>query len=177
MAITKARKEKLVAEYLELFKKSQALFLTDYRGLPMSGMSALRAKVRDGGGEYHIAKNTLAMRALKEAGLPAPDDLLAGPTAVGFALNDVPGVAKALVDFSRESEFLKIKGGLMGNRMLTSAEVEALAALPPLPVVRAQLIGLISAPASRLAGLTAASVRQVVNVLKAYSEKAEAAPA
>jgi large subunit ribosomal protein L10 len=179
LALTKERKEELVAEYREMFAKSLALILTDYRGLPMSGMSALRGKVREASGEFHITKNTLAALALKEAGRPVPDEMFAGPTAMGFVFDDVAGVAKAIVDFARDSQFVTIKGGLLGDRVLTAQDVEALASLPPLPIVRAQLLGLLSAPASRLAGVVAGGVRQVVNVVKAYADKdsAEAAPA
>ena len=86
------------------------------------------------------------------------------------------GVAKALSNYAKESEFVTIKGGLLGDRILTAADVEALAELPPLPIMRAQLLGLMSAPASRLAGVVAGSVRQIVNVVKAYSEKEAEAP-
>jgi len=178
LALTKERKTELVAEYRNLFQKSQALVLADYRGLPMSDLSALRGKVREASGEFHITKNSLAEIALKEAGLPAPGEFFAGPTAVGFAFGDPPGLAKAIVDFAKESQFVKIKGGLLGNRILTAEDVEALASLPPLPVLQAQLLGLISAPASRLAGVIAGGVRQVVNVVKAFADKnEEGAPA
>jgi large subunit ribosomal protein L10 len=137
----------------------------------MKGMGPLRAKVREAAGELHVVKNSLARLALQRAGLSVPDPLFTQTTAIGFAFKDVPGVAKALTTFARESEFVKIKGGLLGPKVLTVPEVEALAELPPLPVVRAQLLGLISAPASRLSGVIASGVRQVVNVVKAYSEK------
>ncbi|MBI3764050.1 MAG: 50S ribosomal protein L10 [Chloroflexi bacterium] len=177
MALTKERKQELVAAYREMVKKSQALVLTDYRGLPMSGLSTLRNKVREASGEFHITKNTLTEIALKEEGLPAPGEYFTGPTAVGFAFDDVPGVAKAIVDFAKDSQFVKIKGGLLGNKVLTAKQVEALASLPPLPVIRAQLLGLISAPASRLTGVVAGSVRQIVNVVKAYADKEQPAEA
>lgn len=176
MALTKERKQELIAAYRDLVKKSQALVLADYRGLPMSGLSALRGKVREASGEFRITKNTLTAITLKEAGLPAPAEFFTGPTAIGFAFSDAPGVAKAIVDFAKESQ-LRVKGGLLGDRVLTDKDVEALAALPPLPVMRAQLIGLISAPASRLAGVLAGGVRQVVNVVKAYADKDSSAEA
>ena len=91
---------------------------------------------------------------------------------------DVPAVAKALSAYAKDNEFVTIKGGLLGNKVLTAKEVEALAELPPLPVVRSQLLGLLAAPASRLVGVLAGSVRQVVNVVKAYADKeGGAAPA
>lgn len=174
MAISKERKEELLRTYAELINKSEALILVEYRGLNMKGMSPLRGRVREAAGELHVVKNTLAQKALQNAGRKAPADLFAQTTAIGFAFSDVPGVAKALTTFARDSEFVKVKGALLGDRVLTRQEVEALAELPPMPVVRAQLVGLIGAPASRLAGTIASGVRQVVNVVKAFADKAEA---
>lgn len=171
MATTKKRKQELVAEYAELLRKSKAMFLAEYRGLDMKSMDLLRRRMREARGEFHVTKNTLAQVALKQAGLPVPGDSLNGTTAAGFAFEDVPAVAKALVDFAKESEFFKVKGGLLGAQVLTMEQVRALAELPPLPIVRARLLGLLGTPASRVAGVLAGSVRQVVNVIKAYSEK------
>lgn len=176
MAISKERKEELLQEYAELIGKSEGLILIEYRGLNMKGMDPLRGKVREAAGELHVVKNTLALRALSAAGSPAPKDLFAQTTAIGFAFQDVPGVAKALTAYAKDNEFVKVKGGLLGGKVLSPAEVQALAELPPLPVVRAQLLGLLAAPASRLTGVIASGVRQVVNVVKAYADK-EAAPA
>lgn len=177
MAITKERKTNLVKEYADLIQKSEGMILVEYRGLDMKGMGPLRTKVREASGELHVVKNTLARLALQQAGWSVPDELFTQTTAVGFAFKDVPGVAKVLTGLARESEFVKIKGGLLGSQVLTSKQVEALAELPPLPVVRAQLLGLLAAPASGLAGVIASGVRQVVNVVKAYSEKEAAAAA
>jgi large subunit ribosomal protein L10 len=176
LAITKERKEELLKEYAELVQKSEGLILVEYRGLNMKGMDPLRTKVREASGELHVVKNTLALKALEAAGRAAPAELFTQTTAVGFAFSDVPAVAKALTAYAKDSEFVKVKGGLLGTKVITPKEVEALAELPPLPVVRAQLLGLLQAPASRLAGVIAGSVRQVVNVVKAYADKAEAAP-
>lgn len=171
MAITKERKDELVKQYSDLIQKSAGMVLIEYRGLNMKGMGPLRGKVREASGELHVVKNTLAQLALKQAGRTVPEELFTKTTAVGFAFTDVPGVAKALTTFAKESEFVKVKGGLLGDKVLNPKQIEALADLPPLPVVRAQLLGLLSAPASRLTGVVAGSVRQVVNVVKAYSEK------
>jgi large subunit ribosomal protein L10 len=138
----------------------------------------LRGKVRDAAGEFHIVKHTLAAIALTEAGLPVPEDILIGSSAIGFAFKDVPAVAKAITDFAKDSEFVKVKGAVMGSKTLNAKQVEALASLPPLPVVRAQLLGLLNTPATRLTGAIAGGVRQIVNVVKAYADKEqEAAPA
>ena len=171
MAITKERKTELVQKYAALIQKSEGMILVEYRGMNMKSMGPLRAKIREASGELHVVKNTLARLALKEAGWEAPENLFTQTTAIGFAFTDVPGVAKALTGIAKDSEFVKVKGGLLGKKVLNTKEVEALAELPPLPVVRAQLLGLLSAPASRLTGVVASGVRQVVNVVKAYADQ------
>ena len=176
MAISKERKAELLEAYAELIGKSEGMILVEYRGLNMKGMDPLRGRVRAAAGELHVVKNTLAQKALAAAGRAAPDALFTQTTAIGFAFSDMPGVAKALTTFAKENEFVKIKGAVLGDRILTVKDVEALAELPPLPVVRATLLGLLSTPATRLTGTIASGVRQVVNVVKAYADK-EAAPA
>ncbi|MBP7693445.1 MAG: 50S ribosomal protein L10 [Anaerolineales bacterium] len=178
MAITRERKDELVKTYTDLIQKSQGLILIEYRGINMKGMDPLRRKVREASGELHVVKNTLALRALQQAGYPAADALFSQTTAVAFAFGDPPAVAKALTAAAKDSEFVKVKGALLGNSVLSAKDVEALAALPPMPALRGQLLGLISTPASRLVGVVASGVRQVVNVVKAYADKESAeAPA
>ena len=171
MAITREHKEELVETYTSLIQKSQGLILIEYRGLNMKGMDPLRRKVREASAELHVLKNTLALRALEQAGYPAPKELFTKTTAVAFAFSDPPAVAKTLTGLAKDSEFIKIKGALLGNSVLSAADVEALAQLPPLPALRGQLLGLITTPASRLVGVMASGVRQVVNVVKAYADK------
>ncbi len=171
MAITRERKDELVKTYAELIQKSQGMILIEYRGLGMKGMDPLRRKVREASGELHVVKNTLARLALQQAGYSAPETLLTQTTAVAFAFQDAPAVAKVLTGIAKDSEFVKVKGALLGNNVLGPKDVEALAELPPLPVVRGQLLGMLSTPASRLVGVVASGVRQVVNVVKAYADK------
>jgi large subunit ribosomal protein L10 len=167
----------LLQQYTDLIQKSQGLILIEYRGLNMTGMDPLRRKVREAQGELHVLKNTLALRALKDGGYAVPKELFTQTTAVAFAFSDPPAVAKALTALAKDSEFVKVKGALLGKNVLSAKEVEALAELPALPVLRAQLLGLISTPATRLAGVVASGVRQVVNVVKAFSDKDGGAPA
>lgn len=177
MAITKKRRAQLVAEYVELLKKSEALVIATHTGSQVKNIEQLRRKVREAQGEMHVVKNSLASIALKNAGMPVPEDLLKGDTAIGFAFKDVAGVAKAIQEFSKTSDFVKVKGGLMSGKVLNPKDVEALASLPPMPVVRAQLLGLLNTPATRIAGTLAGSVRQIVNVTKAYADKGQEAAA
>ncbi len=171
MAITKERKQELLAQYVEAINGSRAIIVTEYRGLNTPALGRLRSAMRDSNGSYSVVKLTLFKLALERAGIPVPEEMLAGPVAVSFCYQDVPAIAKALKEFGKDQELLVLKGGIMGNRFLSPQDVVALAELPPLEVVRAQLIGMLSGPARNLASVVASGVRQVVNVLNAYAEK------
>ena len=176
MAVSKAEKEERVAEILEQVKKSQVVYVTNYQGMTTKQTDSLRSKLKKADCGYRVVKNTLAARALKEAGLPVPAELFEGPVALGFAYSDISASAKAFLEFAREAEKFQIKGAIFGAQVVKGKEVEALSSMPTMPQIRAQLMGLINAPASRLAGVIAGGVRQVVNVVKAYADK-EPAPA
>jgi large subunit ribosomal protein L10 len=171
LAISKERKREIIGEYQVWLRKSRAMVVAEYKGLTMNELDALRDKMREAGGEFHVVKNTLGKLAFIQAGLSVPDDYFEGSTAVGFAFQDAPAVAKALTDFARDSEFLKIKGGYLGAQTMSASEVKALADLPPLPVIRAQLMGVIMAPATRLARMLGEPALQVASVLKAYADR------
>lgn len=173
MAFTKEKKQAILAQYEEWLSKSQAVFTLEYNKVPSKEIDALRAKLREAGAELHITKNTLLKIALERAGIEVKGKLH-GTTLCGFAFNDVPAVAQAFKEASKEAEKYVIKGGYMGKQSLTNAEVVALADLPPLPVLRATLLGLINAPASKLVRTLAEPARQVAAVVKAYSEKGQA---
>jgi large subunit ribosomal protein L10 len=175
LAITKEKKEDLLKGYSERLEKSQAIFLTVYKGIPVNDMTTLRHKLRKANSHYTIVKNTLARRALNEAGLLSKDleKTLEGPVAISFCYGDPPPAAKVLVDFAKEAELFQIKGGVLGQTFMNETGVRDLADLPPMDVIRAQLLGILSAPASQLVGVVASGVRQVVNVLDAYAKTAE----
>lgn len=177
MAISKQRKEDLVSQYMEWMNGSRALILTEYIGLSMKQLDELRSKTREAGGEFHIVKNTLGKVAFENLKWELPDDFLEGSTAVGFAFQDAPALAKVMAEFAKSSESLKIKGGYLGNKPISAGEVVALSELPPLPVMRAQLLGTIMAPASKLVRTLAEPARSLAAVIQAYADKdtAEAA--
>jgi large subunit ribosomal protein L10 len=176
LAITKERKNELIAQYIEWVKNSRALVLTQYVGLTMKDIDALRAKVRENGGEFHIIKNTLAKLAFEQAGYSIQEDQLEGSTAVVFAFSDAPATVKAVTEFTKNSDFLKIKGGFLEKQALSAEGIRALAELPPLPIVRAQLLGTLLAPASKLVRTLAEPGRMIAAVIQAHVEP-EAAPA
>lgn len=177
MAISKKRKEEVVAEYTGWIEKSSAMVVSEYKGLTMKDIDELRRKVRDAGGEFHILKNTLSKIAFEGAGLTFPEDLFEGSTAVGFAFQDAPGLVKTMVEHARTTEFLKVKGGFLGQTAISSEEIRSLAELPPLPVVRAQLLGTLLAPAGKLVRTLAEPARMVAAIMMAYSEKEAATEA
>lgn len=171
MALTRESKQALVAQYKDLLGDSEAVVITTYMGLTVAQIEELRNAVRKAGGRFMVAKNTLLKRAFEAAEYPVPENALTGSTAIAFALEDPPAVAKAIVDFAKANQAVEVKVGFLGTQEISPAEVQALAALPPLPVMRAQLLGTIMAPASQLARLLAEPGRQVAAVVKAYSEQ------
>ncbi len=175
MAISRKRKEELVAQYTELIEQSEAIILTEYKGMSVKSMEGLRAKVREANGSFYVTKNTLLQYALEQADTPVPTELLQGQIATGFAAQgEVASLAKTLVDYAKSDNHLIVRGGIMGSELLSPAQVDAIAKLPSLDELRAQIIGLVSTPARNIASTVASGVRQVVNVLDAYAKKDEA---
>lgn len=175
MAISKARKDELLAQYNELIGQSKAIFLADYTGMSVKGMEALRQKVREADGAFHVTKKTLLKHALEQANWPVPEEVMDGQLAAGFALDLAPTLAKVLVDFAKSDDKLTLRGGIYGNDVLSSDQVKAFADMPSLPELRAQLLGLINAPAQGIVSAITNGVRQVVNVIDAYAKSEEAA--
>jgi len=174
LAISKERKEEVLSQYADWMKRSQAVILVEYTGAKVKNLDNIRAKIRDAGGEFHVVKNTLARRAFADNGMQFPNDYLVKSTAVSFAFTDPASTAKALTDATKGLEFIKVKGGFMGSQMLNAAQVKALAEMPPLPVMRAQLLGMLQAPAGKLVRTINEPARGLAAVLKAFSEKATA---
>lgn len=172
MPATKERKEELVAQLTQDLKKTQALIFTDYRGLPVAELQKLRHQLRGMQTGLRVAKNTLIKLALQRAGMPVPEDLLEGPTALVFCFRDIATPAKALNDFLKDKE-LKIKGAMMGGNILRGAEANALANLPSREQLYGKLLGTINAPGTQVAGVVASGIRQVLYLLKARAEQLE----
>ena len=175
MAVSRERKEEVLTTYADWMKKSQAVILVEYTGVKMKALDAIRAKIRESGGEFHVVKNTLARRMFADQGMTLPQDYLVKSTAVSFAFTDPASTAKALTEATKGIEFIKVKGGFMAGQALSSAQVKALAEMPPLPVVRAQLLGVLQAPAGKLVRTIAEPARGLAAVIKAFTEKAPAA--
>lgn len=170
MAFSREQKKKIVAQYSEWLSKSSAIFMIEYSKLNMKEIDAIRAKAREAGGEAHVVKNTLMDIALNQAEFTRKGDM-AGTTLMAFAFNDAPALAKVFSDLTK-NEAYKLKGGFLDKHAISAADVKSLADLPPLPVMRAKLLGTIMAPASQLVRTINEPARSVAAVIKAYSEKA-----
>lgn len=177
MAISREEKTKIVADYVDKMSRSQAMIITAYRGLTVADMTALRRSLREMDGAFQVIKNTLFERALTEVGIPVPADVLKGPLAVGFCLGEAPPVAKALMDFARESQILTVQGAILGTRFVGAEAVKNLAELPPREVLLAQLLGTVQGPLSTLVSTITAPLRELVQVLRARAEQGQEAAA
>lgn len=173
MAITRERKEELLTEYARILSGTDGFIVTEYRGLSVAKLNDLRDKLRSpAGGSYSITKNTLFRIALERSGWVVPAAMLEGPTAVVFGNGNLPAVAKVVQDWQKtNAELFIVKGGVLGASVFQGKELGAVANLPTMDEIRAQLAGLIVAPASQLAGLLQAATSQVVNVLQALEDK------
>lgn len=167
------RREKVavVDELRERLASADGAVLTEYRGLTVADLAALRRGLTAAGGDYKIYKNTLVRLAVAEGPQAVLTDLLTGPTAIAFVHGDVSAVAKALRDFARDNPSLVMKGGMMDGGLLTAADVNALAALPSRDVLMAQVAGAIAAPLQQLAGLLQALPRNLAYGLAALADQ------
>jgi large subunit ribosomal protein L10 len=177
LAISKERRQEVKAVYVDLLNQSNAIILTEFSELSVQKMEQLRDEVLKADGRFHVTKNSLLGIALEETGQPVPEALLQGPTATGFVFGAVTSVAKTFVDYAKAEEKFSIKGGILDKHILSAADVEALASLPSLDQLRAQIIGLINGPSQGIVSALANGVRQVINVVDAYAKQEESVEA
>jgi large subunit ribosomal protein L10 len=170
-------KELMVKELQEQVSGSLYVLLVDYSGLSVAQFAELRKRLAGVNASCHVVKNALLRRAIEAAGLPKPDGSLSGMTAmvVGASNSDISAAAKLLKQFNKEFDKPKFKLGLLGQQMLATAQVSALADLPSLRELRGQLLGVITGPARQLAVLIGTPAGQLARVLKAHADKQPAA--
>ena len=175
----KEDKERVVAELTERLRNAETLFVADYRGLTMPQIDALRGRLLENGARLSVVKNTLTRRAAEAAGADALLALLEGPSAIAFieADGDMVAVAKALADSARETKVLEIRGGVMLGREISASSVEELAKLPPIDVLRGQVLGAIIAPLSAIAALVNAPLQNLYGLIDARIEQLAEQPA
>src|SRR3954466_756753 len=169
-------KERVVADLTERLKNTETLLVADYRGLTMPQIDDLRTKLLEHGARFAVVKNTLTRRAAEAAGNEALLALLEGPTAIAFLESggDSVAVAKALVDAARDTRVLALRGGMLEGRPVEASEIEALAKLPPVDVLRGQVLGTIVAPLTGILALFTAPLQDLYGLIDARIEQLQA---
>jgi large subunit ribosomal protein L10 len=156
------------------FARSTLGILTDYRGLKTQELNGLRRKLQDSGGDFKVVKNTLALKAAEKLNRKGMEQSFTGPVAIAFGHGEVTDTAKVLVDYVRTSKIaLTVKGGFMGDRLLSADEINTLATLPPKPVLVARVVGGMKGPLYSLVGVLAAPMRNLQGVLQARIKQLE----
>jgi large subunit ribosomal protein L10 len=170
----KVRPEKVAAveEIKQSLGDTQAVLLTEYRGLTVTELAQLRGQLLGQETAYRVVKNTLASRAATDAGLEGLVELFVGPTAVAYVKGDPVSAAKILATFAREHPALVIKGGVLDGRVLSADETKALATVDQLDVSRAKIAGLLTAALRQIMMLAEAPARQILYVLEQIVERA-----
>jgi large subunit ribosomal protein L10 len=174
--VKKEDKERVVAQLTEQLRTSETLLVADYRGLTMPQIDELRGKLIEHGARFAVVKNTLTRRAAEAAGSESLLALLEGPTAIAFIESggDSLAVAKALVDAARDTKVLEVRGGVFEGRPIEAGEIESLAKLPPVDVLRGQVLGAITAPLTSIVGLFAAPLQDLYGLIDARIEQLQA---
>ena len=180
----KEDKARVVTELTDKLRSADTLIVADYRGLTMPQIDALRGRLLEHGAKFTVVKNTLTRRAAEAAGAEVLLTLLEGPSAIAFieADGDPVAVARALADSARETRVLEIRGGVMEGRPISASDVEQLSTLPPLDVLRGQVLAAVIAPLTNLLALVNAPLQNLHGLLDARIEQlggaeTEAAPA
>jgi large subunit ribosomal protein L10 len=166
-------KEQIVAELTERLQSTETLIVADYRGLSVKEVDELRTKLIEHGASFTVVKNSLTRRAAQAAGVDAVLALLDGPTAIAFleAEGDPVAVAKALSDSAKTTRVLAVRGGVMQGRTITPDDIEELAKLPPVDVLRGQVLGAVSAPLYAIVGLFTAPLQDLYGLIEARIEQ------
>lgn len=166
----RTQKSEAVAQLNAIFNEVGVVVVTRNLGLSVAQSTDLRTKMRDAGASYKVAKNTLTKIALEDSPYKGLEEYLSGPTALAYSTDPV-AAAKATVDFAKTNDRLEIVGGSMGGQLLDEAGVKALASLPSLDQLRGTLVGLINAPATKIARVVNEPAAKLARVFAAYGNK------
>lgn len=166
----RSQKAESVAQLNAVFNEVGVVVVTRNLGLTVAQSTVLRGKIREAGATYKVAKNRLAKLAAQDTPYEGIGDLLTGPTALAWSVDPV-AAAKAVVEFAKTTDKIEIVGGSLGNVVLNADGVKALASMPSLDELRAKLIGLVQAPATKLAQLSTAPAAKLARVFQAYADK------
>ena len=166
--LTYAQKEEAVAALKEKFDRANSVIAVDYRGLDVPAINDLRSKLREGGDyEYSVVKNTILRRAADGGEIAELTEHFSGPTAIAVSYGDPVGMAKALVDFAKDNEALELKGGVLDGKAIDAGEIATLATLPSLDELRGKIVGLLNAPATKIAMVLKAPAGQLARLADA----------
>lgn len=166
----RSQKAESVAQLSATFNEVGVVVVTRNLGMSVAQSTALRGKIREAGATYKVAKNRLAQLAIQDTDYAGIDSMFTGPTAIATSVDPV-AAAKAVVDFAKTTDKIEIVGGAMGTHVLNADGIKALASMPSLDEMRGTLIGLIQAPATKIAQLTVAPASKLARVFNAYAEK------
>ncbi len=166
----RSQKAESVAQLNATFSEAGAVVITRNLGMTVAQSTVLRTKMREAGATYKVAKNSLAKLAIANTDYVGIDEFLTGPTAIATSVDPV-AAAKAVVEFAKTTDKIEIVGGAMGAQVLNPDGVKALASMPSLDELRAKLIGLVQAPATKIAQLATAPAAKLARVFAAYAEK------
>jgi large subunit ribosomal protein L10 len=169
----RAQKSEQVAQLKQTFNETSAVVVTRNLGMTVAQSTALRIRMRDAGASYKVTKNTLTLIALEDTPYAGISDLLTGPVALATSTDPV-AAAKVAVDFAKTTDKFEIVGGAMGETVLDLAGVRALAELPSLDELRARIVGLIQAPATKIARTVSEPGAMLARVFGAYAAKEDA---
>lgn len=170
-------KARTIEEAKDCYSRAKGIVFTDYRGLKVKEMQALRAKLRDKGGDIHVIKNTLFRIAAGDDAANLPYEFHNGPTAVAFLYDSESEGAKALFDYALTNKKFEIKGGFFGGKPVNAKQVEAISKLPPRDILIAQVIGAVAAPLTTLIGTIEALYADPIRTIGAVADKvAEGSP-
>lgn len=168
MAISRAKKEEIVARYTEVLSDCSGLIVAEIKAMTVAETEQLRHKLRQEDGVFMLTKNTLLKIALQQSQWAVPEDLLKGQVGVAFARSNLPGMSKVILDFAKDFEAkFTLKGGVMGGSSIFVADdIKAISEMPSLPEIQAQILGILGQPAQLLVNTVYAADAQVVNVLQ-----------
>lgn len=171
----RTQKEQVVAALHQSFTETQAVIVTDFKGIGMEQLSGLRAKMREIGAEFQVAKNTLVKLAAKDTPMDQLSDMMLGNNALGFTKGDPAALAKVLSDFAKANDKFVIKGGVLGEKVMNQAQIKALASMPSREVMLATLLGTMNAVPTSFVRVLAAVPQKLVYALAAIRDQKEAA--
>ncbi len=176
--LTRAQKEDQIAKVKEKFARANSIYIADFRGLDVPAVNELRTKIHSEGGgdyEYRVIKNSVLRRAAEGLAAAEIAEHFNGPTALALSYGDPVGLAKVLMDFAKTHEVFELKGGILEGKAVTPAEIGTIATLPALDELRGTLVGLLLAPAAKLARLMKAPGGQLARVVDARRKSLEEA--